>query len=277
MDSPSQILRRRGLKPKRSWGQNFLQDRQALERIAAAVELDPSEAVVELGAGLGHLTRFLLASGARVIAVEREADMLQVLNEQRDPKLEVVAANAAKIDFAGIAQVARVAVIGNLPYHLTSPILFQVISQRARISRAVFTVQREVADRLASPPGGRAYGILTVLLGLYFDVEKLFELPRALFHPPPRVDSAVIRLRALSIPRAVILEDARFRRVVKAAFAQRRKTLINSLRSDPALGSADSLREALMRSGIDPTRRAETLSVAEFAQLERALAEIPLA
>jgi 16S rRNA (adenine1518-N6/adenine1519-N6)-dimethyltransferase len=271
VESPRSILQRRGLRPKYSWGQNFLGDPEALEQIAAALQLQPGEPVVELGPGLGHLTRFLLETGARVTAVERDRDMVEALGELHSDRLTVVAANAAEVDFARLAGAERVAVVGNLPYHLTSPILFSVLEQRTRISRAVFTVQKEVAERLCAEPGSRTYGLLSVLLGLYFRPHLLFTLPAQLFHPPPQVDSAVLRLTALLVPRAEVKDDAHFRRVVKAGFAQRRKTLLNSLQSDSALGSADEIRSALEAAGIDPMRRGETLSVEEFAAVERAL------
>lgn len=271
MDPPSQILRRRGLRPKRSWGQNFLKDETVLQRIAAALELKGGEVVIELGSGLGHLTQYLVGARARVVAVERDPDMVQVLREAAHENVEVVAANAARMDFARQVGAERVTLVGNLPYHLTSPILFQVLDQRRHVSRGVFTVQEEVANRLVAPPGNRTYGILTVLLGLYFEIEKMFVIPAGAFHPPPRVQSAVIRLVPLPEPRAEITSDERFRSLVKAAFAQRRKTLLNSLRSDPSLGSSDALRGTLQRVGIDPKRRAETLSVDEFARLQREL------
>jgi 16S rRNA (adenine1518-N6/adenine1519-N6)-dimethyltransferase len=271
-DSPQELLRRHGLKPKHSWGQNFLGDAGALSRIAAALHLSPGEPVVELGPGLGHLTEHLLATGARVVAVERDRDMVRVLQGRALPGLSVVEANAAHVDFAKVAGVERVAVAGNLPYHLSSSILFQVLEQRTHVSRAVFTLQQEVVTRLAAPPGGRDYGLLTVLLGLFFRVEELFTLPARLFHPPPKVESAVVRLSALPAPLAEVSSDAHFLRVVKAGFAQRRKTLLNSLKSDPGLGTPEHLLAALQRAGIEPGRRAETLHPVEFAALERALA-----
>jgi 16S rRNA (adenine1518-N6/adenine1519-N6)-dimethyltransferase len=276
--NPVEILRRHGLKPKQSWGQNFLSDDYTLGEIAAAVALHAGEPVVELGPGLGHLTMHLLATGAQVTAVERDRDMVTVLEELRSAlppeesaRLKIVAGNAATVDFAEVAGAPKVAVVGNLPYHLTSPILFRVLEQRPTVSRAVFTLQSEVVTRLAASPGGREYGILSVLLGLYFEIEHLHTLPAHLFHPPPRVDSAVVRLTALARPRAEIRSDERFRKVVKAGFAQRRKTLLNSLKSDKTLGSPAELLAALQGAGIDPQRRAETLSPQEFAALERAL------
>ncbi len=271
LDSPREILRQRGLRPKRSWGQNFLADPAALAEIAAAARLVPGETVVELGPGLGHLTSALLETGARVVAVERDRDMVAALSELPAERLTIVAANAAAVNFAELAGTSSVVVVGNLPYQLTSPILFQVLDQHRSVSRAVFTVQKEVAQRVAAPVGTRSGGILTVLLGLWFEAELLSVLPAALFHPPPQVDSAVLRLTALARPRAQVEDAAHFRRVVKAAFAQRRKTILNSLQSDPTLGDAARLRAALEASSIEPRTRAEALSIEDFARLSRAL------
>src|SRR5215218_5177823 len=143
-ESPRDILKRHGLSPKHSWGQNFLGDPDALAQITDALLLRKDEPVVELGPGLGHLTRFLAATGARVTAVERDRDMVAVLEKEAIPGVRVVAGNAATVDFAEVAGVPEVKVAGNLPYHLTSPILFRVLEQRASVMRAVFTLQKEV-------------------------------------------------------------------------------------------------------------------------------------
>jgi 16S rRNA (adenine1518-N6/adenine1519-N6)-dimethyltransferase len=275
VQSAQSILRRRGLRPKASWGQNFLDDQPSLQRIVDAAELQPGDSVVELGAGLGHLTQLLLETRAQVIAVERDPDLVEVLNELRADNLHVVAENAARLDFAALSGGKRVVVVGNIPYHLTSPILFELLGQREHVARAVLTMQREVAARICAPPGGRDYGILSVFLGLFYDLQTLFTLQPALFHPPPKVASAVVRLAALKTPRAAVLSEDRFRQLVKAAFAHRRKTISNSLKSAHALGSPRALAEALGRANIDPSRRAETVSVEEFAALERALADVP--
>ncbi len=270
-DSPQDLLRRYGLKAKHSWGQNFLGDAGILGQIADAARLQPGEVVVELGPGLGHLTRALLDTGARVVAVERDRDMVRVLEDQKLPHLTVVSGNAATVGFKEVAGTSPVVVVGNLPYHLSSSILFQVLEQHQDVRRAVFTLQQEVVTRISAQPGNRDYGLLTVLLGLYFDVEELFSLPSRMFHPPPKVDSAVVLLEGLLQPRAAIRDDARFIKLVKASFAQRRKTLWNSIRSDPGLGTDEQLAAALETAGIDRTRRAETLSTEEFAAIERAL------
>jgi 16S rRNA (adenine1518-N6/adenine1519-N6)-dimethyltransferase len=182
--------------------------------------------------------------------------------------LSIVEANAAEIDFAKVAGAEQPVVVGNLPYHLTSPILFEVLEQANHVPRAVFTLQKEVVDRIAAPVGTRESGILSVLLSLRYEVTHCFDVPAALFHPPPKVDSAVVRLTRLPTPRAQVHDEARFRAVVKAGFAHRRKTLLNSLKGE--LKQFD-VAAALTRAGLDGQRRAETLSVEEFAALERAL------
>ena len=274
MESPRDILKRHGLHAKYSWGQNFLGDERALREIAEALALREGEPVVELGPGLGHLTRFLSATGARVTAVEKDRDMIAVLGKEAIPGVQVVDGNATTVDFAKVAGAPEVKVAGNLPYHLTSSILFQVLEQRATVTRAVFTLQKEVVDRLAAEPGGRDYGLLTAILGLYFSSENLFDIDANRFHPPPKVDSAVLRLIRRPEPLAPVVDGARFIRLVKAGFAQRRKTLINSLKSDKTLGTHEQLLAALATAGIDPGRRAETLSSEEFAAIERALGPV---
>lgn len=274
LETPRQMLRRLGLHPKHSWGQNFLGDEVLLERIAEEALLRPGEACLELGAGLGHLTRFLLASGARVTAVEKDRDMVQALSALALDGLTVLEVNAAELDFAAASQSDQVVVVGNLPYHLSSPILFEVLDQAAHVSRAVFTLQKEVVERLAASPGNRDYGVLTVLLGLHFEVEHCFDIPAGRFHPPPKVDSAVVKLTRRAAPRAPVGDSARFRRLVKAGFAHRRKTLLNSLKADVGLTETFDLSSALEHSGLDGQRRAETLSVEEFAALERALVPV---
>ena len=268
-EHPRDLLKKFGLQPKHSWGQNFLSDEGVLERIADEASLRPGEPCLELGPGLGHLTRFLLATGAKVTAVERDRDMVKVLERQKLEGLTLVEGNAAELDFAKTAGADQVVVVGNLPYHLSSPILFEVLDQARHVSRAVFTLQKEVVERVAAPAGTREGGVLTVMLALHFQAENVFDVPAAMFHPPPNVDSAVLKLTRRPKPLAEVKDEARFRKVVKAGFAQRRKTLSNSLKSDKTL-SAD-WAPVLEKAGIDGQRRAETLSVEEFAAIERAL------
>jgi len=261
---PAELLRAHRLRPKKEWGQNFLGDPAILDALAALARLRPGDTVVELGAGLGHLTRALLASGARVVAVERDRELAPILRDEL-PEAEIVEADAKSFDLGPAAAAGKVVVCGNLPYHLTSPILFHLLDQRAFVRRAVLLLQREVAERVAAEPGGREYGVLSVLVQHAADAHIGLEVGRHAFTPPPEVDSSALVLEFLEKPRAVVRDEARFRKLVKTAFAQRRKTLWN------ALAPLEGARAALERGGIDPKRRAETLSVAEFAAIERAL------
>jgi 16S rRNA (adenine1518-N6/adenine1519-N6)-dimethyltransferase len=270
--SPRALLAKYGLRAKKSWGQNFLGDEAILDSIAALAVTAPGERVVELGAGLGHLTARLLARGAEVVAVERDRDMARVLRGELEGRVTVLEADAARIDYAAIAAAPSpgLAVVGNLPYHLTSPILFGLLDQAGAVSRAVFLLQREVAERLAASPGSKAWGLLSVLLQERATVSVERIVPPGAFHPPPRVESAVVRI-AFGPARAGAPDPARFRRLVKAGFGQRRKTLANALAA-ARVAPPEALANALAQAGIDARRRGETLTVAEWAALERALA-----
>lgn len=260
-----------GLQPKHSWGQNFLVDDAIVARIVAATHLVPGEVAVELGAGLGQLTLGLAARGARVVAVERDRDLARALRTLALPGVEIVEADAAHADYCAIGKSPEVVVVGNLPYHLTSSIVFGIVAQVHGVPRAVFTVQKEVAARLAATPGTRDWGILGVLVGHRYRVDVRFTIPPEAFYPAPKVTSAVVAFTRLAQPAADIVDEELFRRVVKAAFGQRRKTLANALRAALPLGvDAATLLTAL---GIEPRRRAETLSISEFAALARAVGE----
>ena len=270
--SPRALLDKYDLRAKKSWGQNFLGDEQILDEIAALAVPRPGDRVVELGAGLGHLTSRLLARGARVVAVERDRDMARVLRGELGDRIDLREADAARLDFAALAGEeggGRIAVVGNLPYHLTSPILFSLVDQAPHVARAVFLLQREVAERLAAPAGDRESGILSVLLQREADVSIERIVPPGAFHPPPKVHSAV--LCALFRPPAEpVVDAARVRKLVKAGFAQRRKTVAKALAA-AHLAPPDALAAALAAAGVDPRRRGETLTISEWTAVERAL------
>ena len=277
-EDPRRVLARHTLAPKRSFSQNFLVARGVVEKIADAVELAPGDTVLELGAGLGTLTSALLRRGAHVVAIERDRDMLRVLEAELGATgmVEILAADAAAIDYASFAARApesrgRIAVAGNLPYAATGAILRSLVGARASISRAVLMMQREVRDRLLAPPGTRAYGALTVFTRAAFEIQPVLLVRAGAFHPPPKVSSAVVRL----VPRATPLaeESDSFRTVVRAAFETRRKTLRNALLVS-AGASAERADSALSRAGIDGSRRGETLGIEDFDALARAWAEI---
>ncbi len=267
--SPRALLEKYGLRAKKSWGQNFLGDEEILGSIARLAVDEPGARVVELGAGLGHLTAALLARGADVVAVERDRDMAAVLRGELGDRVQLLEADAARLDYRRLAGGTPLTVVGNLPYHLTSPILFSLLDQADRVVRAVLLVQREVAERLAAAPGTKAWGLLSVLLQQRAQVSVERRVPPGAFLPPPKVESAVLRL-AFGPARAPVADAARFRRLVKAGFAQRRKVLANSLTAG-RVAPPEVLASAMGRAGIDARRRGETLTVAEWAALDRAL------
>jgi 16S rRNA (adenine1518-N6/adenine1519-N6)-dimethyltransferase len=277
--SPRALLEKYGLRAKKSWGQNFLGDDGILSEIARLAAPAPGAFVVELGAGLGHLTARIVARGAHVIAVERDRDMAAVLRGELGDAVELQEADAARFDYGALVARHREAnpsmkltVVGNLPYHLTSPILFSLLDQVDHVSRAVFLLQREVAERLSAAPGTRDFGILSVLLQREAEVSIERIVPPGAFLPPPKVESAVL-CAIFRPPSDAIVDPARFRRLVKAGFAQRRKTLGNALRA-ARLVPEDALVAALARAGIDPGRRGETLEVSEWAALDRAISAV---
>jgi 16S rRNA (adenine1518-N6/adenine1519-N6)-dimethyltransferase len=287
--SPRALLDRYELRAKKSWGQNFLGDPEVLEdiaRLAAPDAGETRETVVELGAGLGHLSARLLARGAAVVAVERDRDMVRVLRGQLGARVTLLEADAARLDWPALAARygsadspsaappapapgRRVAVAGNLPYHLSSPILFSLLDAATSVRRAVFLLQREVAERLAAGPDDENYGLLSVLLQRHADVDVARRVPAGAFWPPPRVESAVLRAR-FRPPADPVVDEARFRRLVKAGFGQRRKTLRNALEAGRIAPPA-RLEAALSAAGVDPRRRGETLTLREWAALERGL------
>jgi 16S rRNA (adenine1518-N6/adenine1519-N6)-dimethyltransferase len=268
-----ELLARHGLSPRKSLGQNFLVDRRVQERIADAAALSTDDAVVEIGAGLGALTRHLAARAGRVIAIERDARLAEILRGELagQANLEIATADALDFDFPAAAQrLGRpLVVVGNLPYVVTSPVIFAVIAAGQVVARALFMVQKEFAQRMLSPPGSRDYGRLSVMVQQAAAAELLFHVAPGAFLPPPAVTSTVVRLRPRAAPLGEVRDEALFARVVREAFGTRRKMLRRAL--EPAFGPAAAT--ALAAAGIPGTQRAEQLSVADFARLANALAD----
>lgn len=269
-EDPRRVLARSGLAPKRSFSQNFLVSREAVEKIASATVSEGTRTVIELGPGAGTLTTALLRLGTRVIAVERDRDMIGLLRRELAdvPEFEVIEGDAASFDFRAARERLGVpfAVAGNLPYAITGEILRHLVESADAISHAVVMIQKEVRDRLVASPGDSHYGALTVFVQARMAVSSVTIVKKGAFHPPPKVDSAVVRLDPLAVPRAI--ETPAFRAVVRASFGQRRKMLRNGLR---AIAPVEGVDQALAASGVDGNVRGETLSVETFASLAREL------
>ena len=272
-----ELLNRHGLSPKKSLGQNFLVDPRVQERIVGAAEIRDTDVVVEIGAGLGALTTRLADVAKRVIAIDRDAQLVAVLRaELADrPNLEIVLGDALDFDLGQASRTAGQAlvVVGNLPYVVTSPVLFATIEAAAGgqvVDRAIFMVQKEFAQRMLAPPGSRVYGRLSVMVQQAASAEILFHVGAGAFLPPPAITSTVLRLRPRPQPLAEVSDAGLFARVVREAFGARRKMLRRAL--EPGFGGARAAA-ALEAAGIAGTRRAEELAVADFARLANALAE----
>jgi len=259
-------------KPK--LGQNFLNDTEAIQRIAASLGDLSGRTVVEIGPGAGAITGALAARAAHVLAIELDASLAAYLRTEFPPeRVTVVNQDVLSFDFAAASAAAgeRLLVAGNLPYGITSQIVLKLAASHAAIDRAVLMVQREVADRIASQPGSRDYGLLSVTAQLYGPVEKLFTLPPSAFTPPPDVHSTVFRWRIAPRIAELGIEETSFLRFTRMAFAQKRKTLVNNLRA--AGFSAEAIAAALSHANVPLQARSEALSIEAFAALWHSLRE----
>ena len=276
-ERPRDVLARYGLDAKKSWGQNFLVDVSVHQRIARAAAARESDTVVEIGAGLGTLTMALLRhepSPRRIIAVEREPDMLAVLRAElaTEARISVHAGDAVQFDFTATAREVGgpLIVVGNLPYQITSALLFAIIDAGPAVTHAVVMVQREFAERVVAPPGDKTYGRLSVMVQQRMRAERLFNVPPGAFFPRPRVVSSVLSLSRREQPLAPVRDEEMFARVVREAFSTRRKMLRRSL--GDAFGDARAT-SALAAAEVEGTRRPEELGVAEFARLANCLVD----
>ena len=265
------------MRAKKSLGQNFLIDDNVLSRIVSCVAPKPGDAILEVGPGRGALTKLLAASGAKFLAIEWDRDLLPLLAAEfaGSPNVEIGHGDILRVDLEQLLTSRSAGqkwkVAANLPYNISSQVLFRFLECSSLFERLVLMLQKEVGDRLVAPAGCKDYGALTVLLRLHFDIRREFLVKPGSFRPVPKVDSAVLSFTPLERPRVEVGDEDFFRRLVKGAFNQRRKTLLNSLRSAGFGEDNESLPEALSRSGIDGGRRGETLSLDEFAALSREL------
>jgi 16S rRNA (adenine1518-N6/adenine1519-N6)-dimethyltransferase len=265
---------------RRALGQHFLADPGVAAQIVEAVGATPHDVVCEIGAGPGALTRALATRAGRLIALELDPALRDRLAasaahwpDARD--VEIRLADARTFPYEELRDVrpdvaGRVLVVGNLPYSASKAILERLLDAHPTLDRAVLMLQREVAERLTAAPGGREYGALSVFWQRWADLSQLMVVPPDAFRPPPAVESAVVTVTFRSGSRIAVADESGFARVVRAAFGQRRKTLANALRGG-SLGSAERIAAALAEAGIDGGRRAETLSLEEFARLAGAL------
>ncbi|MEM5818237.1 MAG: 16S rRNA (adenine(1518)-N(6)/adenine(1519)-N(6))-dimethyltransferase RsmA, partial [Desulfitobacterium hafniense] len=247
-----------------------LMDDRVIEAIAAASIKDPAIPIVEIGPGLGVLTRVLAQKAQKVWAVELDRGKVNLLQrELQGLPVDILNMDALKLDLKDIWGTGKGVLVGNLPYYITSPLLMHFLEQKDSLASMVVMVQKEVADRLVAKPGGKDYGILSIAAQVSAQGEKLFEVPPQAFWPAPKVTSAVVRFELRSYPEFRVKEKDFFR-VVKAAFSQRRKTLGNSLAGGLGLPK-QQIGEILAAAGVDEQRRAETLSIEEFQAVTEAV------
>lgn len=261
-------------RPLKSLGQNFLMDNNVVDKIIRSAALEPGDSILEIGPGRGALTEHLVRQAGRLLLVEYDHALADSLSCSYgdNQQVTVVDGDILAVDLDALLEGGGRSwkVIANLPYNISTQVLFRLMDVRRRVARMVLMLQKEVADRLVAQPDCSDYGVTTVLLGLWFDMRREFIVPPGCFHPRPKVDSAVVSFVPLAEPRVEVGNEQVFRRVVKGAFAMRRKTLSNCLKKT-GLAAPDALAQVLNDCGIDGQRRGETLSLDEFAALSRRL------
>jgi 16S rRNA (adenine1518-N6/adenine1519-N6)-dimethyltransferase len=261
-----------GRRPLKSLGQNFLVDRNVIDKIIRAADIQPDDAVLEIGPGRGALTGQLAERAGRLLLIEFDHALAAWHRKQLNyaEKVTVVDGDVLKVNLEALLSGTPLKwkVVANLPYNISTEVLFRLMKVHQLLSRMTLMLQKEVGDRLAASPDCSDYGVTTVLLGLWFDIRREFVVPPDCFNPSPKVDSAVLTFSALKAPRVDVGNEDVFRNVVKSAFSMRRKTLANCLKSAECTRDTD-LAELLAACEIDGRRRGETLSLDEFARLSR--------
>ncbi|WP_128661183.1 16S rRNA (adenine(1518)-N(6)/adenine(1519)-N(6))-dimethyltransferase RsmA [Paenibacillus sp. 598K] len=273
-----EIIKRYGFTFKKSLGQNFLIDPNILRNIVESAELDETKGALEIGPGIGALTQQLAETAGKVTAIEIDNRLIPILREilADTPQVEVIHGDVLEMDLPALiarqfAGCSGVSVVANLPYYVTTPILMKLLEERLPLQHIVVMIQKEVAERMASAPGSKAYGSLSVAVQYYCEPKLVCTVPHTVFIPQPNVDSAVIKLTLRSEPPVAVSDEPFFFRVVQASFAQRRKTLANNLTAFVGKEHREALVGLLEGLGIDPGRRGETLRLDEFAAVSEAL------
>jgi 16S rRNA (adenine1518-N6/adenine1519-N6)-dimethyltransferase len=246
---------------KKHLGQNFLFDPAIIDRIIQAARLESQDLVVEIGPGPGKMTKMLAERAAKVLAIELDDYLYRKLAGETAElsNIELTHGDALEYPFEDLPEFK---VVANIPYYITTPILFRLLKSKKNMRSMTLTVQKEVAERIVAGPGGKDYGVLSIMVQYHAKPELKFIIPKKAFRPVPKVDSALVHIETLSRPSVDVSDQELFTRIVRTAFSQRRKMLSNSLRS-----LRQDVREWLAKAGIDPNRRPETLSLQEFAEL----------
>jgi 16S rRNA (adenine1518-N6/adenine1519-N6)-dimethyltransferase len=278
--SPRSLLSAHGLRPQKRLGQNFLADPSTAQMIVNRSQVGRADIVVEIGAGLGALTKPLAQTVRRVYAIEKDPGLCRILRMQflseAISNVEVLEADVLKLDLVDLARKAGqgLTIFGNLPYNISSQVVIRLIEVRHCVSRAVLMFQRELADRLTAFPGRKEYGRITAMLSYCASTKRLAHVGASAFYPSPHVDSEVLEIRFIPPGRQPPHDEKRLFQLMAAAFGKRRKTLKNALTESGLLISAPTAVRALERAGINPSRRAETVSPEEFIALEISLREL---
>lgn len=263
-------------RPLKSLGQNFLVDNNVIDRIIQVAQVQNDQAVLEIGPGRGALTRHLVERAGRLVLIEFDHALAGFHQSQYgdNERVSVIDGDVLKVDLAAIldASPQQWSVVANLPYNISTEVLFKLYAVHHRLSRMTLMLQKEVGDRLAAPPDCSAYGVTTVLLGLWFDITREFVVPPGCFHPSPKVDSVILTFVPRATAKAEVGDEGIFRSVVRSAFGMRRKTLFNCLKSAEFAKQIDCT-ELLDGCAIDGRRRGETLTLEEFARLSRWVTE----
>ncbi|OGX79210.1 MULTISPECIES: 16S rRNA (adenine(1518)-N(6)/adenine(1519)-N(6))-dimethyltransferase RsmA [unclassified Exiguobacterium] len=270
------ILQRHGFSFKKSLGQNFLIDLNILNKIVDAAELGEASGVLEIGPGIGSLTEQSAKRAQKVVALEIDQRLLPILEDTMAPypNVHVIHGDALELDIRSIVEreflsegIDDIAVVANLPYYVTTPIIMRLLESRIKFRSLVMMIQKEVAERIGAKPGTKAYGSLSIAIQYYAEASVSFIVPKSVFMPAPNVDSAVITLKMRPRPAVDVEDEAFFFEIARASFAQRRKTILNNLTNHLGKDKKVDLERLLNEAGIDPKRRGETLSLQEFARL----------
>jgi 16S rRNA (adenine1518-N6/adenine1519-N6)-dimethyltransferase len=275
--SPKRLLLANNLHAKRWLGQHFLTDRQTAEKIVILSNVGPEDIVLEIGPGLGALTLPMAGTAKKIYTVEKDREIIPLLESElasdHITNVEVMEKNILDVNLQELFrhEVKKIVVIGNLPYNISSQVLIQLIHARGIVSRAVLMFQKELAARITAQPGSKSYSRITVALRYCADVRSLMRLKASQFYPKPKIDSEILEIRFNPAIENPAHDESVFFSVIKAAFSKRRKTLRNSLAGTGLFKDTDSAKSILEHVGIDPMRRAETLSVDEFVALSNAV------